>query len=80
MCGGPSDQARRTSSCRWAIEGKARGTPRPNDITKRYRQAADRAIEQLDWVIGYLHQIRKHEIARALQRNRASIVKRYRDD
>ena len=61
------------------MQGKARGTPRPNDITTRYRKAADLAIEQLDWVIGYLHQIRKHEIARALERNRSAIVKRYRD-
>jgi hypothetical protein len=76
--GGPSAPTRRTSSCRSPIEGKARDTPGPNDITKRYRKAADLAIEQLDWVIRYLHQIRKHEIARALQRNRASIVKRYR--
>jgi len=76
----PAARPRLSSSCRWPIEGKARGTPRPDDITKRYRKAADLAIEQLDWVIGYLHQIRKHEIARALQRNRASIVRRYRDE
>jgi hypothetical protein len=31
-------------------------------------------------VIGYLHRIRKHELARALQRNRTTIVKRYRGD
>lgn len=35
-------------------------------------------IEQLDWVIGYFHQIRKHEIAKALRKNRTMIVKRYR--
>jgi hypothetical protein len=44
----------------------------------RYRKAADLAIEQLDWVIGYLHQIHKDEIAKALRRNRMSIVRRYR--
>jgi hypothetical protein len=44
----------------------------------RYREAADQAIEQLDWVIGYLRQIRKSEIARALRKNRTKIVKQYR--
>jgi hypothetical protein len=39
----------------------------------RYRQAADDALEQLDWAIGYLHGIRKVQIARALARNRADI-------
>jgi len=52
--------------------------PRRDDPTKRYRKAAELAIEQLDWAIGYFHRIRKHEIARALQRNRTTIVKRYR--
>jgi len=39
----------------------------------RYRKAADDALQQLDWAIGYLHGIRKVEIARALARNRAHI-------
>jgi hypothetical protein len=49
-----------------------------DDPTKRYRKAALLAIDQLDWIINYFHRIRKHEIARALQRNRTTIVKRYR--
>jgi hypothetical protein len=40
--------------------------------------AADLAIENLDWCINYLHSIRKHEIARALRKNRTTIVRRYR--
>jgi hypothetical protein len=60
------------------VRGNARDTSSANDKTDRYRKAADLAIEQLDWVIGYLHRIRKHELARALQRNRTTIVKRYR--
>ena len=44
----------------------------------RYRQAADRAVELLDWTVIYFHRIRKHEIARALQQNRSRIVRRYR--
>jgi hypothetical protein len=43
------------------------------DELERYRQAAEDAIGQLDWCIGYLHGIRKVEISRALARNRAHI-------
>jgi len=39
----------------------------------RYRQAAEDALQQLDWVIGYLHGIRKLDISRALARNRSYI-------
>ena len=42
----------------------------------RYREAAEVVIKQLDWVIGYLRQIHKPEIAQALQANRDKIVKR----
>jgi hypothetical protein len=41
--------------------------------TERYRQAAEDALQQLDWCIGYLHGIRKVEISRALARNRSHI-------
>ncbi len=44
-----------------------------NEETERYRQAAEDALQQLDWCIGYLHGIRKTEISRALARNRAHI-------
>ena len=40
---------------------------------ERYRQAAEDALQQLDWCIGYLHGIRKTEISRALSRNRSHI-------
>ena len=39
----------------------------------RYRQAAEDALQQLDWAIGYLHGIRKTEISKALARNRSHI-------
>jgi len=39
----------------------------------RYRKAAEDALQQLDWAIGYLHGIRKTDISRALARNRARI-------
>ena len=40
---------------------------------ERYRQAAEDALQQLDWCIGYLHGIRKTDISRALARNRSQI-------
>jgi hypothetical protein len=45
----------------------------------RYRQAAEDALQQLDWVIGYLHGIRKVEISRALAKNRSYIRTRLMD-
>ena len=39
----------------------------------RYRKAAEDALQQLDWTIGYLHGIRKTEISAVLARNRAYI-------
>ena len=41
--------------------------------TERYRRAAEDALQQLDWCIGYLHAIRKTKISRALARNRSHI-------
>ena len=39
----------------------------------RYRQAAQDALEQLDWCIGYLHGIHKTKISAQLAKNRAYI-------
>ena len=41
--------------------------------TERYRQAAEDALQQLDWCIGYLHGIRKVRISGQLSRNRSYI-------
>jgi hypothetical protein len=43
------------------------------DESERYRRAAEDALEQLDWCIGYLHGIRKTQISRQLARNRSYI-------
>ncbi len=43
------------------------------DTTERYRQAAEDALQQLDWCIGYLHGIRKAAISQALAQNRTQI-------
>ena len=45
----------------------------------RYRQAAEDALQQLDWAIGYLHGIRKTDISRALAKNRSFIRRRLMD-
>jgi len=37
---------------------------------ERYRRAAEDALQQLDWCIGYLHGIRKTQISRSLAHNR----------
>jgi hypothetical protein len=39
----------------------------------RYRRAAEDALQQLDWAIGYLHGIRKTDISKALAKNRSLI-------
>jgi hypothetical protein len=39
----------------------------------RYRKAAEDALQQLDWAIGYLHGIRKTDISRVLAKNRSHI-------
>jgi hypothetical protein len=43
------------------------------DEADRYRQAAEDALQQLDWTIGYLHGIRKVDISKALAQNRSYI-------
>jgi hypothetical protein len=44
-----------------------------DDELERWRRAAEDALQQLDWCIGYLHGIRKVDISRALARNRSYI-------
>jgi hypothetical protein len=44
-----------------------------SDREQRYRQAAEDALQQLDWCIGYLHGIHKSTISRQLAKNRGYI-------
>lgn len=44
-----------------------------SEEAERYKQAANDALQQLDWCIGYLAGNRKHAIAATLARNRAYI-------
>jgi hypothetical protein len=43
--------------------------------TMRYRKAAEEALQQLDWCIGYLHGIRKSALSGRLAKNREYIKK-----
>lgn len=43
------------------------------DELERYRQAANDALQQLDWCIGYLHGIHKTKISSQLAKNRSHI-------
>jgi hypothetical protein len=61
-------QARRRQSTDSRTE-----TQKKQDEADRYRKAAEDALQQLDWAIGYLHGIRKTEISRALAKNRSYI-------
>jgi hypothetical protein len=47
---------------------------------ERYRQAAEDALGQLDWCIGYLHGIRKERISAQLARNRTYIRRALMDE
>ena len=49
------------------------GNNNNSEELERYRSAAEDALQQLDWCIGYLHGIRKTDISRALAKNRAQI-------
>jgi hypothetical protein len=51
----------------------------PNDVADRYRQAAEVALDQLEWAIRYLERIRKPQIARVLAKNHADIRRRLID-
>jgi len=45
----------------------------------RYRKAAEDALQQLDWAIGYLHGIHKLDVSRALAKNRSYIRQQLMD-
>ena len=52
---------------------KATDAKSKQEDADRYRTAAEDALQQLDWAIGYLHGIHKTEISRALAKNRSYI-------
>ena len=71
---GPRPSAERRSPRAVASHGTHdRTSTTKQDEADRYRRAAEDALQQLDWAIGYLHGIRKIEISRALAKNRSHI-------
>jgi hypothetical protein len=54
-------------------DNKRNGSSSRDDETERYRRAAEDALQQLDWAIGYLHGIHKTDISKALAKNRSFI-------
>jgi hypothetical protein len=61
-----------------ASDEKRNGDRNHDDDIGRYRQAAVSTLEQLEWVVGYLHKIHKPELAQAVDRNRKQIIERIR--
>ena len=64
-----------TRSRRTTGRSRSNGSAGSN-MEERYRRAAEDALQQLDWAIGYLHGIRKRGISKALAQNRAYIRRR----
>jgi hypothetical protein len=56
--------------------GPAGGLDGASKDEELYRRAAEDALQQLDWAIGYLHGIQKTEISKALAKNRSHIRQR----
>jgi hypothetical protein len=69
--GTKSRSSRSQSSSRKRTSSSSRNGK--DDETDRYRRAAEDALQQLDWAIGYLHGIKKTEISKALAQNRSYI-------
>jgi hypothetical protein len=44
-----------------------------SDELRRNRRAAEDALQQLDWCIGYLHGLGKTKLSRVLSQNRSTI-------
>jgi hypothetical protein len=57
--------------------GNDQGRERNREI-ERYRRAAISTLKQLEWVVGYLYEIRKPQLARAVERNRKQIIESMR--
>jgi hypothetical protein len=56
-----------------ANQSKRSSSSTKQDEADRYRRAAEDALQQLDWTIGYLHGIHKTDISKALAKNRSYI-------
>ena len=68
-----SGSSRSSSSRSSSSRSRSRSNGSNGDEADRYRRAAEDALQQLDWAIGYLHGIHKTEISKALAKNRSHI-------
>jgi hypothetical protein len=69
----PQTRRRQSSSTSRQSNNSKSETQKKQDEADRYRRAAEDALQQLDWAIGYLHGIKKTDISKALARNRSFI-------
>jgi hypothetical protein len=69
----PATKKRSSSATKRSSSSSSRSSNGSLSDVERYRRAAEDALQQLDWAIGYLHGIRKTQISRALARNRSYI-------
>jgi hypothetical protein len=79
--GSPSSGSGRSSSRGSSADKQLQGGPAggldgASKDEELYRRAAEDALQQLDWAIGYLHGIHKTEISKALAKNRSQIRQR----
>jgi hypothetical protein len=61
------------------MDSSGNGDNREHELDReiaRYKEASESALDQLEWVVGYLNKIHKRQIAGALDRNRKQILKR----
>lgn len=49
------------------------------DEAARYRQAAQLALDQLEWCIAYFRSIHKTKLADQIAKNRAALIRRLRE-
>ena len=68
-----SSPSRKSTSSGRSGSRSSRDAKQTSSQADRYQRAADDALQQLDWAIGYLHGIGKTQISRALARNRSYI-------
>jgi hypothetical protein len=71
-----SSRSRSGASSKSLKGGPAGGLDGASKDEELYRRAAEDALQQLDWAIGYLHGIHKTEISKALAKNRSQIRQR----
>jgi hypothetical protein len=61
------------------MDSSDKGKDRERELDReidRYREASVSALDQLEWIVGYLDKIHKPQIARTLDRNRKQILQR----